>query len=187
VTSFKSAGTPDGWVLETSETSNQGGVIDAAAATFNLGDTANRRQYRAILSFNTRALPDNAVITRAVLKIKKQGVTGTNPFTTHLKVAVDIRKGAFSNSGALQATDFQTAANKPGVGLIANNPTATGWYAATLKPTAYPYVNRTGSTQFRLGFQTDDDNDAIADFIRFYSGNSTAANRPILVIEYYVP
>ena len=34
---------------------------------------------------------------------------------------------------------------------------------------------------------TDDDNDALADIIKFHSGNSTAANRPMLVIEYQVP
>ena len=73
------------------------------------------------------------------------------------------------------------------VGLFANNPQAGGWYVTTLKTTAYPVINRTGITQFRLRFQTDDDNDAVADFLRFYSGNAAAANRPVLVIEYFVP
>jgi CSLREA domain-containing protein len=191
VLQLKSAGTQDGWVLETSENSKQGGTIDAAAATFMLGDTASRQQYRAILSFNTSSLPENAIITKVVLKIKKQSVTGTNPFTTHQKIAVDSRKGAFSNNAALQPADFQAAASKPAVGLLANNPQAGGWYWSTLKAFTYPYypyINRTGITQLRLRFQTDDDNDAVADFLRFYSGNATiAANRPVLVIEYYVP
>ena len=184
---FKAVGAQDGWVLESSETSNQGGVIDTTAATFNLGDTSSRQQYRAILSFNTSSLPDNAVITGLTLKIKKHSVAGMNPFTMHLKIAVDLRKGAFSTTSALQPTDFQAAASKPSVGLIANNPQAGGWYLSKLTSAAYPYVNRTGITQFRLRFQTDDDNDPVADFIRFYSGNSTAPNQPILVIEYYVP
>jgi uncharacterized repeat protein (TIGR01451 family) len=187
VTQLKSAGIADGWVLETSENSNQGGALQAGAATFVLGDDAGNRQYRSILHFNTSSLPDNAVITRVVLKIKKHSLTGTDPFTTHLKIAVDIRKGAFSNLGALQATDFQAAASKPGVGSFANNPRPGGWYVSPLKSIAYPYINRTGITQLRLRFQTDDDNDAVADFLRFYSGNSTVANRPVLVIEYYVP
>jgi hypothetical protein len=187
VTSFKSAGAPDGWVLETSETSNQGGAINAAAVSFLLGDHASKRQYRSILHFNTSSLPDNAVITRVSLKIKKQSVFGTNPFTTHLKIAVDIRQGAFGTSGALQVTDFQAAAHKPGVGFFANNPQAGAWYVTPLKAVAYPYINRAGITQFRLHFQTDDDNDFLADYIRFYSGDAAAANRPVLVIEYYVP
>ena len=184
---LKSAGVQDGWVLETSEVSNQGGAIEAMATSFLLGDTATRQQYRAILGFNTASLPDNAVITGVTLRIKKQSITGTNPFTTHQKIAVDIRQGAFGTSGALQATDFQATASKQAVGMIANNPQTGGWYVSNLRPVAYPVINRTGITQLRLRFQTDDDNDAIADFIRFYSGNSTAANKPVLVIEYYVP
>lgn len=187
-TSFPSGGPPDGWVLETSESSNQGGTINATAATLALGDDAGNRQFRAILSFNTASLPDNAVVIRVILRIKKHSVTGTDPFTTHLKIAVDIHKGVFSNSGALQATDFQAAANKPDVGLIPNNPQPGGWYAVRLSPAAQPYVNLTGPTQLRLRFQLDDDNDAATDFIRFYSGNAAAAtDRPVLVIEYYVP
>jgi hypothetical protein len=186
VTSFKSAGTQDGWVLESSETSNQGGGINPTAATFILGDNTGNRQYRSILHFDTSSLPENAVIARVVLKIKKQSVIGTNPFTTHGKIAIDIRKGAFSNNATLQVTDFQAATSKPVIGWFTNNPTTGGWYVARLTAPAYPYINRTGSTQFRLRFQTDDDNDSVADFIRFYSGNSTA-NQPILVVEYYVP
>ena len=161
--------------------------MDATAATFILGDNAGNRQYRSILHFNTASLPDNAVITRVVLKIRRHSLTGTDPFTTHLKIAVDIRKGAFSNNAALQVTDFQAAASKNGIGLFANNPTAAGWYVTSLKPAAYPFINLTGITQLRLRFQTDDDNDAVADIIKFHSGNSTAANRPMLVVEYYVP
>ena len=119
------------------------------------------------------------------------GIVGTNPFTTHGKIVIDARKGAFGDNAALQAADFQAAASKLGVGLIANKPQAGGWYSSTtLKPFAYPYypyVNRRGITQFRLRFQTDDDNDAVADLIRFYSGNATATNRPVLVITYTVP
>ena len=177
----------DGWILESSETSNQGSSVEATATTFRLGDNAANRQYRGILSFNTAGLPDNAVIIKVTLKIKRQSIVGTNPFTTHGKIAVDIRKGAFSNNAALQSTDFQAAASKPAVGLFANNPTAAGWYVSNLKAAAYPFINRTGITPFRLGFQTDDDNDAVADILKFHSGNSTAANRPVLVIEYYVP
>jgi CSLREA domain-containing protein len=187
VTPFRSSGAADGSVLESSETSNQGGTVDAAGAVFALGDDANNKQYRSILHFNTSSLPDNAVITKVILKIKRHSVFGTNPFTTHLKIAFDIRTGAFGNNAALQGIDFQAAPSKPNIGVFANNPTPAGWYASNLKPVDYPFINLTGITQFRLGFLTDDDNDFLADYIRFYSGNSAAANRPVLVIEYYVP
>jgi predicted outer membrane repeat protein len=187
LTMLKSGGAADGWVLESSETSNQGGTINATVATFILGDTANRRQYRSILHFNTSSLPDNAVITRVVLKIRKHSLTGTDPFTTHGKIAIDIRQGPFSQNAALQPTDFQALASKVGAGVIANTPVAGGWYIVRLNAAAQAFVNRTGATQLRLRFQRDDDNDAVADFLRFYSGNAAAANRPVLVVEYYVP
>jgi hypothetical protein len=50
------------------------------------------------------------------------------------------------------------------------------------------YINETGSTQFRLKFQLDDNDDLGADTIKFYSGDSVTLNyRPVLQIEYYVP
>jgi len=58
----------------------------------------------------------------------------------------------------------------------------------TLLNTAYPYINKMGTTQFRLRFKLDDDNDNVADYIRFFSGNyGIATDRPVLVIQYYVP
>jgi hypothetical protein len=171
-------------VRETNETSNRGGTINAGAATFNLGDTTTRQQYRAVLSFNTGSLPDNAKITRVVLKIKRHSIAGTNPFTTHRKIAIDIRKFTFSNNAALQSADFQAVASRNAVGFIANNPAAGGWYSVRLSSIASDYINLKGNTQFRLRFQMDDDNDAVADFIRFYSGNNILAQRPLLVIEY---
>jgi N-acetylneuraminic acid mutarotase len=183
----QSAGAQDGWITETNETSNQGGGVNATASTFVVGDNAKNGQHRAILHFNTSALPDNAVVTRVVLKVKKQSVTGTDPFTTHGKIAVDIRKGAFSNANPLQPTDFQAAANKPSIGAFVNLPQAGGWYVTKLSSAAFPYIHRSGITQFRLRFQVDDDNDETGDFIRFYSGNAPAASRPVLLIQYYVP
>jgi hypothetical protein len=100
---------------------------------------------------------------------------------------VDIRKDAFG-SAALQLTDFQSAASKNLVGLIANNPQTGGWYFTKINAIGYPFLNLTGSTQFRLRFQLDDNNDLNADFLKFFSGNATTiADRPVLIVDYYVP
>jgi CSLREA domain-containing protein len=187
VTTLRSGGAQDGGVLESSENSNQGGAVNATRVVFTLGDDANNRQFRSILHFNTSSLPDNALVTRVILKIRRDSVFGTDPFTTHGKIAVDIRSGAFSNNVVLQVTDFQAAASQPAIGFFTNNPLAGGWYSTKLTAAAYPSINRTGVTQLRLRFQTDDNNDFLADYILFHSGNAVAANRPVLVIEYYVP
>ena len=185
--SCRSTGSQDGWVLESSETSNAGGAMDSAATVFHLGDDAQDRQYRAILSFDTIVLPDDAVITKVTLKIKKQGLAGGNPFSTHQGLLVDIKKPYFGTVLALAAHDFQATANKLAVGTFGTT-ASSGWYSVTLLNAAYPYINRTGTTQFRLRFKLDDDNDNTADYMKFFSGNyGTATDRPVLVIQYYVP
>ena len=183
---FRSIGANDGWILESTETSGKGGTINVNGQAIALGDHPLDRQYRSILHFDTASLPDNAVITKVTLALKKKSVVGTDPFTTHQYIKVDIRSGGFSNTVALQLTDFQAAASKNWIGTIKNNPVGD-WYSAVLKTTAFPYVNLTGATQFRLYFALDDDNDNIADLIKFSSGDDTAANRPQLIVEYYVP
>jgi hypothetical protein len=46
-------------------------------------------------------------------------------------------------------------------------------------------VNKTGTTQLRVYFTLDDNNDRNADYTGYYSGdNSTSANRPQLVVIY---
>jgi len=185
--SYRSVGSQDGWVLESSETSNVGGTMNTAATVFYLGDDASNRQYRAILSFNTSGLPDDAVITKVTLKIKKQGLVGSNPFNNHQGLLVDIKKPYFGNALALAAHDFQAIVSKSAVGTFGTT-ASSGWYSATLLNKAYPYINRTGTTQLRLRFTLDDDNNNTADYMKFFSGNyGTATDRPLLVIQYYVP
>jgi len=186
----RSTGKNDGWVLESSEDSNQGGLTESRASTFVLGDDGQDRQLRSILHFPTYYLPDNAVITRALLMIKGEALVGTNPFTTHQNILVDIRSGAFGFIGpfayrGLQASDFESPAHREAVGMIQNNP-LNGWYYAWLDPSAFEYISLTGITQLRLRFQLDDDDDMAADYIRFFSGDYDGLPaRPNLTIEYY--
>ncbi len=185
---FRSNGAQDGWILESTEFSNAGGTLNNTATTFVLGDNAADKQYRSILSFYTAPLPDTAVITKVTLKIKQYGApTGTNPFTTHGVLYVDIRTGAFGGNGALQTLDFQVTASKAAAGTIPNAP-VNGWYSKVWNANIFSYINKTGVTQFRLRFQKDDNDDLGADYLAFLSGNAaTISARPTLVIEYYVP
>jgi hypothetical protein len=187
-TTFKSNGANDGWVLESGEDTAVGGSLNYTDVKFYLGDNAQDRQFRSILHFATASLPDTAVITRVTLKIRKYStVTGTDPFTTHGNILVYIRRTPFSGSNALQLTDFEYPAdngNSP-VGTIYNTP-ASGWYSTQLDSSAFPYINLTAATQFRLSFELDDNDDLGADTIRFYSGNEPIylSYRPILQVEY---
>jgi FG-GAP repeat len=184
---LRSVGMYDGHILEAGENSNVGGIRDYTSATFNLGDEVWNKQYRTILSFNTAALPDNAAIARVTLKIKKQGLSGTDPFTILGGLKVDIKKPYFGTGLAMVISDFQAAPGKSAVGTFSATP-VSNWYSAVIGSAGYPYINKTGTTQFRLRFSTDDNNDYAADYMMFYSGNYVYPTyRPTLIVEYYVP
>lgn len=184
--SFRSVAQNDGWVLEQDETSGKGGTLDAAATTARVGDDASDRQYRAILHFDTAGLPDDAVITGVTLRIKRQSITGTTPFTTHEFLIVDVKAGAYRENPALEKLDFHAVGSRGNAGRFIKTP-AEGWYRAPLRPVSYPFINLTGTTQFRLRFEIDDDDDLGADYLSFYSGNGAEADRPELIVTYYVP
>jgi len=186
---YKSTGTQDGWILESSETSNKGGTLNSTATLLYVGDNAQDKQYKSILSFNTTNLPDNAVITKVQVKIKVQGFVGGNMFSptkTLGNLLMDIRKPYFGTSAGLVAGDFQAGASKNSVGVL-NSVPGTGWHTVTLKNTAWQYINLTGTTQLRLRFQKDDNDDLGNDYLKIYSGNAPTANQPQLIVEYYVP
>jgi hypothetical protein len=184
----KSTGSQDGWVLESSETSGKGGTLDSTANIFILGDDAADRQYRAIVSFDTSALPNNAVVSAAVLKIKQNGKpTGTNPFSVLGGLLVDIRKPYFGTTGGLQLGDFGAVASAWKVETFGAAP-AAGWYSVTLNAAGRSNINKYGITQFRLRFARDDNDNRRADYMKFYSGDARAsAYRPLLLIQYTVP
>jgi hypothetical protein len=187
---FKSNGTNDGWILESSEDSDVGGWMNSKSGILNLGDDASDRQYRAILHFPTAYLPDNAIVVQATLLIKRQGLVGIDPFTTHQNIAViDMRNGLFGGSPygpeALQITDFEAPASMDTVGVIQNNPVGD-WYSTELNVSSFPVINLRGITQLKLMFQLDDDDDLTADYLTFFSGNTfELRDRPRLIIKYY--
>jgi uncharacterized repeat protein (TIGR01451 family) len=182
---FISNAAQDGWVLESSEKSNRGGSINQSQAAFILGDNAVKKQFRSILSFDTSFLPDNASITSVVLKIRRNGVVGGgDPVITFGGFMVDVKKGSFGTL-PLAASDFQAAANRT-IGPF--KPVLTGgWYNLSLN-NAKAYVNKLGTTQIRLRFKLDDNNNAVSNYMSFSSGNAgTAVYRPMLVIKYTLP
>jgi|CXWL01.1.fsa_nt_gi glucose/arabinose dehydrogenase len=183
---YQSNGVNDGWVLESSQTSNKGGSLNSTAMIFAVGDNAANKQFRGILHFDTSSLPDTAIITSATLKVKKQGLAGTNPFVTHTGLRMDIRKPYLGPGMGLELADFQATPNRSSVAAFNSTPSG-GWYSAPLNYIGKSRINLVGTTQFRLRFGTGDNNDNNADYIRFFSGNAGVTNRPKLLITYYMP
>lgn len=184
---YTSNGAQDGWVLESSETSNQGQTINSNNSVFFMGDDKVGKQYRGILSFTTSGLPDTAVIASALLKMKQHGLVGSNPGLITSGFAVDVKTGSFG-AVTLQPVDFQTAAtatyNFPWT------PANNSWFTFNLT-NAKNIVNKLtsggGLTQVRVRFKLDDSNNNTADYMSFFSGDAAAASRPQLIIQYYVP
>jgi uncharacterized delta-60 repeat protein len=183
---FRSLAAHDGWILESREASNLGGSLDRLATTFFVGDNAKDRQYRGLISFNTAPLPDSAIITGAQLRIKRQGIVGTDPLTTHGPLLLVMRKGAFGGSASLQLADF-SAAGSAGATKDSFAPLTYSWYQATLSDTNLGFIQKYGVTQFRLQFTKDDNDDMSADYLKIFSGNSVTGNQPQLIITYYLP
>ncbi|MFH2038594.1 MAG: hypothetical protein ABIJ65_04080, partial [Chloroflexota bacterium] len=111
----------------------------------------------------------------------------TNPFTILGGLKVDMRKPFFGTGAGLVSADFQAAASKTSVGTFNKKP-VNNWYTAILDTSGNSTINLAGTTQFRLRFEQDDNDDLGADFMKFYSGNfATVANQPKLIIEYFIP
>jgi len=179
----------DGWVLESTETSNTGGSSSATMTDVQgtrVGDSASKQQYKGVYSFDSSSLPDTCTIVTAELQLNRGQCIGTNPFTTHGACKVDIRTGGFNGNLALENADFQAAATTANVATMSNPTTDNSWSTGAINSTGLTKINKTGKTQLRVYFNTDDDNDATGDYIGFCPGDySDTTRRPKLVITYY--
>ncbi|MCZ2126502.1 MAG: right-handed parallel beta-helix repeat-containing protein [Anaerolineales bacterium] len=184
-TPFYSVASQDGWILETNETSNKGGSLNSGAKFLNIGDDEANRQYRAVLSFDTSTLPDNAVVSSVLLRIKPKGVVGGgNPINILKGFKVDMATNGVFGAPGLELSDFYAT------GVTLNDifkPALTGgWYSLDLSAGA-SQINLTGATQIRLRFKLDDNNNHIANILQIFSGNAALAKRPQLIVNYSVP
>lgn len=184
---FSSIGAYDGYIVESSEYSSLGKALNSTGALLYLGDDLYNRQYRSLLTFNTSGLPDNAIITKVILKIRSAGIIGTNPFITHRALLADIRKPFFGNKIGLELVDFSAAPNILNAAAF-NKVPVSNIYSSVFSSSVLRYINLTGTTQIRLRYNLDDNNDKGTDLIKIYSGNfTTVSYRPQMVVQYYIP
>jgi hypothetical protein len=185
---FYSVAAQDGRIWESGENGNVGGggnSTDNTTAALRVGDTSADEQYKSIVSFDTSSIPDTATITAATLRLVRGTSLGTNPFTTHGSCVADIVTGGFGGSTAFAVSDWQAAATATSVATM-SNPTANGAASTgTLNASGRTAINKTGTTQLRVTFTLDDNDDLGYDYIGFYPGeNATLANRPQLTVTY---
>lgn len=185
---FISAGAEDGWVLESTETSNVGGTLSAtgnSTSALRVGDDNKDKQYKTVVSFDTSAIPDGATIVSATVRLLRGTLSGTNPFSTHGTCWVDVVTGSFSGSPTLQTGDFQAVATAVQAATLSSAASNGTWSTGSLNAAGLAALNKTGTTQLRVYFNLDDNDDMANDYLGYYSGeNATAANRPQLVVTY---
>lgn len=187
--SFVSVAAEDGRVTEFPETSNTGAFAFATengVEAIRAGDYDYDLQHKGFVSFNTASIPDGATIVSATLRLRRGTVVGTNPFTTHGTCWIDIKGGTgFGGSTALAAGDYQAVADAVQVGSLSNAASNGDWSSGAINTAGLAFVNKTGTTQFRIYFALDDNDDNASDYIGWYSAdNATAANRPVLEVFY---
>ncbi len=186
--SFTSDGVSDGHIVEDRKSPSMGKTAKPKGFVLMVGDDKRNSQVMSVLHFDTSSLPDTAVITSATLKIRRLDILGDNPLSTHGSLQVDVASPAFGAGSGLERTDFEASPGASNVGAFDPSPADGDWYSASLGAPAFPHIHLAGTTQFRLAFSVDDDDDRTADLFRFHSGEArTAADRPVLVVTYYIP
>jgi hypothetical protein len=175
----------DGRVMETTETSAVGGSFTVSGTNETwIGDDASDHQLKAIFSFDTSSLPDGATILSATLRLRRSLVSGANPYTWGGGCGVDIRSGGFNGNVALESADFQAAASATNVATMSTPANDGDWSAGAINAAGLLQISKTGKTQFRVYFATDDNDDATNSHVRISSAAAAAGSQPELVITY---
>jgi len=189
--------TTDNWMLENGYNTGTGGSIGTVTdAALRVGDAANNAAYRAIVSFDTSPLPDNAIIVDATLGLRRSSITGKEPWTYNTTLIdsdyceFDMRVPYFGAESGVVISDWQAAVSLTNVGRYVIAFKNGLQVRDQLTPAARALINpgAGGTAQFRLHFPRKTNNDGVADYVSFGSANhGTASYRPILKINYRLP
>lgn len=167
-TFYSEGGSNDGWVDVVANQTGTNGIRMGDDGGFFSG-TSN--DWRGIISFDTESLPDNAMITGAVLYLTRSASGGgSNPYTLGDRNPVlDIKSGSFGNSASVQLSDGTASADGSDVGCF--HGTVQTDYDITridIDPAYLQHINPQGRTQFRLYFDVADWSD---NYINYFDGD----------------
>ncbi len=159
----------DGWVRSDNQTGT--GEIQVAKS----GSVITK----GIISFNTNFIPADKNVTRASLFIKNKTIARkyplSNVFPSFYKL--DIKNGTFGND-EVESTDFSAPASAYDIACVAGNLRGNEYTLRfDLRDDALQYINKTGTTQFRV--EITDEN-----FINFYNGDTAEFEGPYLDLYY---
>ncbi len=189
-TTFASIGAEDGYVLESTPTSNVGGSVlsnGTGGQATRVGDDTSARQYKSIFSFDTSTLPADAVVVSATLELRRSTLAGNAAaVASFAPLIADIRTGSFGTP-ALEITDFESAPTAASVTTLSYPTANNAWAIGSLNAAGLAAINHSGRTQFRVSFTVPDNGNTTTDLLGFFPGESDAASRPTLRIAYSLP
>ena len=166
-TFFSEGGSNDGWVDVIANNTSTSGIRMGDDGGLFSGAT---NDWRGILSFNTESLPNNAMITGAVLYLTRSGEGGgSNPYTLgDRSPRLDMISGSFGNPG-IELSDGTAPADGVDVGCfhgtVLNDNDIT---RIDIDPSYFSLINSQGLTQFRLYFDVADWS---ANYISYFDGS----------------
>ncbi len=149
-----------------------------SATTHKMGDEGsyNGDSYRTILSFDTSAIPNEATVSSAKLRVYRKSLTGKVN-----AMDVDIKNGFFGLNRSLEQADFLAVASATSVASLSVPSTDGAFSEVELPASALTHLNRAGVTQFRLRAQAPVD--FASDVLELHGGEDGAL-APVLVISY---
>lgn len=152
-----------------------------------LGDYMDLYSYKTILSFDTSVLPQTCTLMSAKLQMYVSGIGGIDPFSGWGgNCYVDIATPYFGDSNGLQITDWQVPADAVEITRF-SGPAGTPQPIVSDKfsGSGLSLINRTGTTQLRVYFETPMNLSTANDCVYLHSGDDSDVNkRPKLIIQY---
>jgi poly(hydroxyalkanoate) depolymerase family esterase len=179
VASFSSVLAEDGYTKATATGGSPAlGTLESSSG-LALGRGSDAKYNRALLSFDTASLPDNAVVIAATLTLTHRGASG-DPWTSPAgnRLLLDIRNGCFGTDCSLVASDHSAATTASAIAEVPKFTSGTQ-NSAPFNAAGLAAINRTGRTQLRLRFEA---NQTATRYL--WVGSGTQAT---LELEYEVP
>ena len=163
--------------------SKDGGVSSTSiinAGSIAIGNSGTVGISKGIVSFNTASLPSSAPIHKANIFLHRHNHTGTLP--TFNKVILEVKRGNFGSSSAVEFSDYSSPADKLDTACVYGSVKENGfWLRIGVPQGLLTEFNTTGVTQFRISMVDTTDGSV------FYFSTGDSANKPMMDVEFYFP
>ena len=145
--SFNGIASDDGYVKANADGSSP---AVGTYSTLGIGRGSDGKYNRAILSFDTSSLPDNATITRAYIVVTYSSRSG-DPWANGNSLVIDVKTGYFGSASTTETSDWAASPTASAVASIASFTSGTK-QSTDFNSAGLSAINKTGKTQLKLRF-----------------------------------